>query len=93
MKLKLRVITPEGTYLEEEVDLVNVFTSAGNLTILYDHLPLITNIDISVFYTKNDEKITYYAISGGTLFVDTKECKIISVEIYRKMINFFFCPI
>lgn len=84
MKLKLRIITPEGTYLNKEVDLVNVFTGAGNLTILANHIPLISNIEISHLYYKNENEIEYYAIAGGTLFVDEQECKIVTNAIESK---------
>lgn len=81
MKLKLKIINLEGIYLEKEVDLLNVFTSNGQLTILANHLPLITGIDICIMYIKEDGVTTRYSIAGGTLFVSEKEAKILTSAI------------
>ena len=69
MKLNLKFIDLDGVYFSNDVDLVNVVTSSGNLTILANHLPLISNIKISHLYIKEDGVITKFAIAGGTLFV------------------------
>ena len=84
MKLKLEIITLDGVYLEDEVDLVCLDTSAGTLTILANHLPLITNIKISKLYYKKDGDIETFAIAGGTLFVSEIKCKILTMAIENK---------
>lgn len=81
MKLKLKIIDLNGVYLDSEVDLVNVVTTNGTLTILANHLPLIANIKISHMYTKTNGVILNYAIAGGVLFVSESECKIITSAI------------
>lgn len=81
MKLKLTIIDLNGIYLEDEVDLINLTISSGNVTILANHLPLISNIEISHLYTKKDGVITNYAIAGGVLFVSDEGCKIITQAI------------
>ena len=83
MKLKLKIIDLDGIYFSNDVDLVNVVTSSGNLTILANHLPLISNIKISHLYIKEDGVITKFAIAGGTLFVSETECKIITPAIEK----------
>ena len=83
MKLKLKIIDLDGVYFSNDVDLVNVVTSSGNLTILANHLPLISNIKISHLYIKEDGVITKFAIAGGTLFVSETECKIITTAIEK----------
>ena len=83
MKLKLKIIDLDGIYFSNDVDLVNVVTSSGNLTILANHLPLISNIKISHLYIKEDGVITKFAIAGGTLFVSETECKIITTAIEK----------
>lgn len=81
MKLHLRIINLDKEYFNGEVDLLNITTSAGELTILANHLPLITNIKVSHMYTVNDGETIDYAIAGGTLFVSETECKIITTAI------------
>lgn len=84
MKLHLKIINLEGVYIEKNVDFLNINTEAGELTILAKHQPLITNINISTLYYGDEGKNYYYAISGGTLFIDEKECKIITSAIEDK---------
>ena len=84
MKLKLKFIDLDGVYFEKEVDLLNVTIASGNVTILANHLPLISSIDISHMYIKEDGVITNFAIAGGTLFVSEKECKVITSAIEKE---------
>ena len=84
MKLKLKIIDLDGVYFEKEVDLLNVTIASGNVTILANHLPLISSIDISHMYIKEDGVITNFAIAGGTLFVSEKECKVITSAIEKE---------
>lgn len=84
MKLKLEIINLEGQYLSKEVDFVNVVTIAGELTILANHLPLITTLKISHLYFSIDDEVTYFAIAGGTLFVSEDGCKIITSAIEKE---------
>ncbi len=84
MKLKLEIINLDGIYFQGDVDLLCVMTSAGELTILANHIPLITNIEISRLYYKNDGKIENFAISGGTLFVSESKCKVITMAIEKQ---------
>ena len=43
-KLILNIVTPEKLLVSEEVDQVNVPGSEGNMGILYDHTPILTNL-------------------------------------------------
>ena len=43
-KLILSIVTPEKLLVSEEVDQVNVPGSEGDLGILYDHAPILTNL-------------------------------------------------
>ena len=81
MKLKLKIIDLNGVYFQGEVDLLNITIASGNVTILANHLPLISNIGICHMYIKQDGVISNYAIAGGTLFVTESECKIITSAI------------
>lgn len=79
--LHLKIINLDGEYLNKEVDFVNVVTTAGELTILDNHQPIITNVCVSRLYISLNGKETYFSIAGGTLFVSEKECKIITSAI------------
>ena len=84
MKLKLKIIDLDGVYFDSEVDLLNVTIASGNVTILANHLPLISSIDISRLYIKEDGVITNFAIAGGTLFVSESECKVITSAVEKE---------
>ena len=83
MKLHLRIIDLDGEYFSQDVDFVIVNTSDGEITVLANHIPLISNIKISRLTISNDEEVTEYAIAGGTLFTSETECKIITTAIEK----------
>ncbi len=68
-KLILSVVTPEKLLVSEEVDQVNVPGSEGDMAILYDHTPILTNLRSGqLSYEKEGETITL-VVSGGYLEV------------------------
>ena len=72
-QLKLKIITPERLVLEEMVDQVSIPTTLGEITILPNHIPLITNLtsgDIVAF--AGGEHIPM-AVVGG--FIEIKKDK------------------
>ena len=70
-QLKLKIITPERLIFEEMVDQVSLPTTEGEITILPDHIPLISGLasgDVVAFV--NGEHIPM-AVVGG--FVEIKQ--------------------
>lgn len=70
-QLKLKIVTPEKLILEEIVDQVSLPTTEGEITVLPDHIPLITGLasgDVVAF--TNDEHVPM-AVAGG--FVEIKK--------------------
>lgn len=68
-QLKLKIVTPERLVLEEMVDQVSLPTTLGEITVLPDHIPLITGIasgDVVAFV--GGESIPM-AVVGGFLEV------------------------
>ncbi len=53
--------------LEKEVDQVTLPTKGGEITILPDHVPLLSTITAGIIVAKIDEQISPMAISGGFL--------------------------
>jgi F-type H+-transporting ATPase subunit epsilon len=69
-QLKLKIVTPERLVLEEMVDQVSLPTTLGEITILPNHIPLITGLssgDVVAFV--NGEQVPM-AVVGG--FVEVK---------------------
>ena len=70
-QLKLKIVTPERLVFEEAVDQVSLPTTLGEITILPDHIPLITGLtsgDVVAYV--NSEQVPM-AVVGG--FVEVRK--------------------
>jgi F-type H+-transporting ATPase subunit epsilon len=67
----LKIVTPDRVLLEQEIDSVTVPTQTGEITILKNHIPLVSNLKPGElkFATGSDEQ--YFAVSGG--FVEVRD--------------------
>lgn len=72
-KLQLKIITPEKLILEEMVDSVVVPTKQGEITILPDHVPLISEMSSGDIVATSDGENIPMAVVGG--FVEIKKDK------------------
>jgi len=80
-QLKLKIITPEKLILEEMVDQVSLPTNLGEITILPDHIPLITNLSSGdIVAVSNGESIPM-AVVGGFLEIKKDEEGITNVAV------------
>jgi F-type H+-transporting ATPase subunit epsilon len=80
-KLKLKIVTPEKLILEEMVDQVSLPTTLGEITVLPDHISLITELtsgDVVAF--TNGEHVPM-AVAGGFLEVKQGENGITEVAV------------
>jgi len=80
-QLKLKIVTPERLILEEMVDQVSLPTTLGEITVLPEHIPLISGLasgDIVAYL--NSEHIPM-AVAGGFIEVKKNEEGITEVAI------------
>ena len=68
-QLHLSLVTPEKQVVNENVDQVNVPGSEGDLGILRDHAPLITNMRPGPLSYQKGDVTTSLIVSGGYLEV------------------------
>jgi len=68
-KIILSIVTPEKQLVAEEVDQVNAPGSEGDLGILYDHAPLLTNLRSGQLSYEKDGETVALVVSGGYLEV------------------------
>ena len=68
-KLILNIVTPEKQLVVEEVDQVNVPGTEGDLGILYDHAPILTNLRSGQLSYEKDGETIVLVVSGGYLEV------------------------
>jgi len=69
-QLKLKIVTPERLVLEEMVDQVSLPTTLGEITILPDHIPLITELASGDIVAFTGGEHVPMAVVGG--FVEVK---------------------
>ncbi|MDF9825726.1 F-type H+-transporting ATPase subunit epsilon [Breznakia sp. PF5-3] len=72
--IKVRVITPNGLYLESDAIQINACSKDGEFGLLSDHMPMVAMLEISKLeVVKENNDIKEYALSGGMLqFKDNK---------------------
>ncbi len=75
MKFRLEIVTPERLVYSQDVDVLSVPTTQGEISILAKHVPLVTIISPGEIKIKNDNETEYIAITGG--FVEVLPHKVI----------------
>ena len=68
-KLILSIVTPGKQLIADEVDQVNAPGTEGDLGILYDHAPLLTNLRSGQLSFEKDGETVALVVSGGYLEV------------------------
>jgi F-type H+-transporting ATPase subunit epsilon len=69
-QLKLKIVTPERLILEEMVDQVSLPTTLGEITVLPDHIPLISELASGDVVAYANGEYIPMAVVGG--FVEVK---------------------
>lgn len=67
--LKLKIVTPERVVFEEDVDQVTLPTVEGEITVLPEHVPLITGLKSGDIVAKRGGDVIPLAVSGGFIEV------------------------
>lgn len=75
---KLKIVTPRGVYKETDIEMLNLCTTAGQIGILAQHIPLASGIEISEMNYIQDGNKYYFAIAGGFVYVNESETIIIA---------------
>jgi F-type H+-transporting ATPase subunit epsilon len=67
--IKFKLVTPERVLLEKEVSSVTLPTEMGEITVLDNHLPLISNLVSGEMHLRVGNVEEYVAVSNGTIEV------------------------
>ena len=73
MSIKIRVIAPDRTVFDTQVEEVILPSSTGQLGILQNHAPLLTALDIGVMRVKIESKWVAIFVNGGFAEVENNE--------------------
>ena len=80
-QLKLKIITPEKLILEEIVDQVSLPTTKGEITVLADHIPLITDLTSGDIVALVNGEYVPMAVVGGFMEVKKNEENLTEVAV------------
>lgn len=81
---RLVIITPQGTFLDDEATFLEVKSEKYNLGITYNHSPLVSSLcEGLIKVTKKDEEKLFY-ISNGILKISENKSVTILVNSVRK---------
>jgi F-type H+-transporting ATPase subunit epsilon len=83
MKLILEVITPIAVVLKEEVDEITVPTESGEISILPNHVDLVTKLKHGEMVIKRNNKTELFAIMGGFLEITNNHVSILADHAIR----------
>ena len=78
MKIKFKIVTPERTVFEDQIDQVTLPTQEGEITVLPEHIPLIAVLAPGELTVKQDGKEIAMAVSGGIIEVRKNELTILA---------------
>ena len=76
--MKLRIITPERSVFEEEIEQITLPTQAGEITVLPHHVPLVSILRPGEILVKQNGAEIPLAVSGGMLQVRPDEIIILA---------------
>ncbi|MDJ0601421.1 MAG: ATP synthase F1 subunit epsilon [Crocosphaera sp.] len=77
MPLTVRVITPDKTVWDGEVQEVILPSTSGQLGVLTGHAPLLTGLDTGVMRVRPDKDWKSIAVMGGFAEVEQDEIKVL----------------
>lgn len=76
--LNVNIVTPDGPVYEGNANMVIARTKAGELGILYGHVPLVAPLNIDIVRIKLDDKEEWVAVNGGFMEVNGEEVNILA---------------
>lgn len=83
MKINLTLITPVKTILSEEVDELTVPTYTGEISILPNHIDLLTKVSPGEMVIKKGNKTDNFVITGGFLEVSKNNVNLLADYVVR----------
>lgn len=78
MTLQLEIITPEKVVYSDTADQVTLPTRSGEITLLPNHVPILSQLSSGELTIIKDERETSLAISGGFVQVENNKVSILA---------------
>jgi F-type H+-transporting ATPase subunit epsilon len=84
MSFNLKIITPQGSVFEGDVESLYAPGTDGYFGVLSSHAPMVSAIGTGIMKVDKEGDIQYYVISGGVAEINREETTILA-EIVRKV--------
>ncbi|MDD3006419.1 MAG: ATP synthase F1 subunit epsilon [Candidatus Pacebacteria bacterium] len=78
MKIDLQVVTPEKIAFKGEINQISLPTKNGQITILPNHISLVSTIEGGELIIKNDKEETLLAVYGGFVEVRKNQVRVMT---------------
>ena len=75
--LHLQIITPEKVVFDDEVEQVSLPTTKGQITVLKNHVPLVTSVEAGALIYKKHQKENHLASGFGFAQVGKDSVKVL----------------
>lgn len=82
--IHVKIITPLGLYMEQDVEAIHVKTVEGETTLLNDHIPLVAMLETCKLQLKEHGAYQDYALAGGMLHLQDNQANILTDAIEGK---------
>ena len=84
-KFRLIVVTPLDKVFDGEVEQISLMGQCGSLSILANHIPLVTNFKAGECRIYSDDRIDEWTTSGGLLSVTEEGVRLITTSFVSKI--------
>ncbi len=78
--IPFEIVTPEGVIYKDTIDALTLNTVSGEITILSNHMPLISVLEPGEMRIKKDDVETFMAVSGGFVQVQPNSNVVIMAD-------------
>lgn len=76
--LNIKVTTPEGVIFEDNVDSATIPTQMGEITVLTNHIPLVSGLQHGEIVLKKSGKNEYLSVSTGFIEVNKNNITVLA---------------
>ena len=82
MSFILQIISPDKSVFDEEIEMVIIPGTEGDIGVLSNHMPLITSLRLgNIYIYKNKKIIKKFLVNGGIIEVLGNKCTLLTEDI------------
>ena len=82
MSFNLQIISPDESIFDEEIEMVIIPGTEGDIGVLSNHMPLITSLRLgNIYIYKNKKIIKKFLVNGGIIEVLENRCTLLTEDI------------